>query len=195
MEELPITREKAIELLKSMPQQESDINHYLETEAIMRNLAKKFEEDIDYWEMIGLLHDVDWALTKNNWEEHCIKAIKILKENEFKDDFIEIIQSHGYGYNEIPNLKDKKRTKKIEHALIASETLTGIIHAYALMRGKNISEMNVKGLKKKFKDKKFAANCNRELVKEIEKTGLSLDEFFEIAIDAIKNIKEQIGLE
>jgi hypothetical protein len=195
MEELPITREKAIELLNSMPQQESDINHYLETEGIMRNLAKRFEEDTEYWGMIGLLHDVDWALTKNNWEEHCIKAVKILKENGFNDDFIEIVQSHGYGYNEIPKLKDKKRTKKIEYALIASETLTGIIYAYALMRGKNISEMNVKGLKKKFKDKKFAANCNRELVKEIEKIGLSLDKFFEMSIEAIKNIKEQIGLE
>jgi hypothetical protein len=195
MGELPITREKAIELLNSMPQQESDINHYLETEGIMRNLAKRFEEDTEYWGMIGLLHDVDWALTKNNWEEHCIKAVKILKENGFNDDFIEIVQSHGYGYNEIPKLKDKKRTKKIEYALIASETLTGIIYAYALMRGKNISEMNVKGLKKKFKDKKFAANCNRELVKEIEKIGLSLDKFFEMSIEAIKNIKEQIGLE
>jgi len=194
MEELLITREKAIELLNSMPQQESDINHYLETEAIMRNLAKKFEEDIDYWRVVGLLHDVDWALTKNNWGEHCIKAVKILKENGFDENFIEIIQSHGYGYNEIPSLKNKKRTKKIEYALTAAETLTGIIYAYALMRGRNISEMDVKGLKKKFKDKKFAANCNRELIKEIEKTGLSLDEFFELAVDAIKNIKEQIGL-
>jgi len=194
MEELPITHEKAIELLNSMPQRESDINHYLETEAIMKILAKKFEENIDYWGMIGLLHDIDWALTRDNWEEHCIKAVKILKENGFDNNFIEIVQSHAYGYSEIPSLKDKKRTKKIEYALTASETLTGIIYAYALMRGKNISEMNIKGLKKKFKDKSFAINCNRELIKEIEKTGLSLDEFFELAIDAIKNIKNQIGL-
>jgi len=191
---LPITREQAVELLKSMPQQESDMNHYLETEAIMKALAKHFNEDEEYWAMIGLLHDVDWALTKDNWAEHTVKAEQILKEKGFDDKFIQIVQSHAYGYDEIPAFKDKIRTTKIEFALIASETLTGIIFAYALMRGKKISDMEVKGLKKKFKDKKFAENCNRDLVREIEKTGLELSEFFQIAIDAVKTIAEQIGL-
>ncbi len=194
MTNLPITREEALGLLKDMPQQESDINHYLETEAIMKALAEKFDENAGYWGMIGLLHDVDWALTRNNREEHCIKAAEILKEKGFDDKFIKIVQSHGYGYNEIPALKDKQRTEKIEYSLIAAETLTGIIYAYALLKGRNISDMDVSGLKKKFKDKKFAANCNRELVKKIEKTGLSLDDFFDISIKAIKSIKEEIGL-
>ena len=105
------------------------------------------------------------------------------------------MQSHGYGYNEIPLLKDKKRESKIQHCLTAAETLTGIIFAYALMRGKRISEMDAKGLRKKFNDKKFAANCNRELVKEIELVGLAMEEFFSLSIDAIKKIKDQIGLE
>lgn len=191
---LPITREEAINLLKSMPQQGSDMNHYLETEAIMRATAEKLGEDVEYWGMIGLLHDVDWALTRNNWKEHCIKAVKILKDKGFDDAFIKIVQSHGYGYNEIPALKDKQRTEKIEHVLIAAETLTGIIYAYAIMKGRKISDMEVRGLKKKFKDKRFAANCNRELVKEIEKIGLSLDEFFELSINAIRSIKEEIEL-
>ena len=191
---LPITRKEALELLKSMPQQESDMNHYLETEAIMRTLAEKLGEDVEYWGMVGLLHDVDWALTRNNWEGHCIKAVEILKEKGFDDNFIKIVQSHGYGYNEIPILKVNQRTEKIEHALIAAETLTGIIYAYAIMKGKRISGMEINGLKKKFKDKRFAANCNRELVKEIEKIGLNLDEFFDISINAIKSIKEEIGL-
>ncbi len=191
---LPITREQAIELLKSMPQEQSDMNHYLETEAIMKALAKHFSEDQEYWAMIGLLHDVDWSLTKNNWAEHTVKAEQILKEKGFDDEFIQIVQSHGYGYDEIPGFKDKQRTKKIEYALIASETLTGIIYAYALIRGRKISDMEVKGLKKRFKEKSFATNCNRELIKEIEKTGLELSEFFQIAIDAVKEIAEQIGL-
>ena len=160
----------------------------------MRKLAQHFGEDEEYWAMIGLLHDVDWSLTKNNWAEHTVKAEEILKEKGFDDKFIQIVQSHGYGYDEIPAFKDKKRTTKIEYALIASETLTGIIYAYALMRGGKISDMEVKGLKKKFKDKRFAANCNRDLVREIEKTGLELSEFFQIAIDAIKSIADQIGL-
>ena len=192
---LPITREQAIEFLKSMPQEQSDMNHYLETEAIMRALARHFGEDEEYWGMIGLLHDVDWALTKNNWAEHTVKAEELLKEKGFDDEFIQIIQSHGYGYDEIPVFKDKQRKKKIEFALIASETLTGIIYAYALMRGKKISDMEVKGLKKKFKDKAFAANCRRDLVREIEKAGLELSEFFQIAIDAVKGIADQIGLD
>jgi len=195
MSDLPITREEALNLLKSMPQSESDINHYLETEAIMRALAEKFGEDAEYWGMVGLLHDVDWALTKSDWSNHCIKAVEMLKAQGFDQEFIENVQSHGYGYNEIPLLKDKKRNSKIQHCLVAAETLTGIVYAYALMREKRISDMEAKGLKKKFKDKKFAANCSRELVKEIEQAGLALNDFFSLAINSIKGIKGQIGLE
>ncbi len=192
---IPITREEAVELLKSYEQKESDWNHYLESEAIMRKLAEKLGEDVEYWGMLGLLHDVDWALTRERWKEHCTKAVEILKEKGFDDEFIEIIQSHAYEYDEIPAFADKKRTRKSEHALAAAETMTGIVYAYALMKGKNISDMEVKGLKKKFKDKRFAANCNREIIKEIEQVGISLDEFFELSIEAMKEIKREIGLE
>jgi len=192
---LPISREEAIALLKSMSQLDSDMNHYLETEAIMRSLAEKFGDDVEYWGMLGLLHDVDWALTKKDWSGHCIKAAELLKEKGFDDEFIENVQSHGYGHDEIPLLKDKKRASKIQYCLTAAETLTGIIYAYALMRGKRISGMDAKGLAKKFKDRKFAANCNRELVKEIELVGLSLDGFFDLSIESIKRIKYHIGLE
>lgn len=192
---LSINREQALELLKSYSQKESDMNHYLESEAIMEELAKRFGEDKKYWAMLGLLHDVDWALTRNNINKHCIKAKEILKEKGFSDEFIEEVQSHAYGHDEIPALKNKKRTEKVEHALAAAETLTGLIYAYALMRGKRISDMKAKKLKKKFKDKTFAANCDREIIKEIEKTGLSLDEFFDLSINAIKKIKNKIGLE
>lgn len=195
MNHLPITREEAIILLKSTPQLDTDMNHYLETEATMRALAEKLGENIEYWGTLGLLHDVDWALTKSNLKEHCIKAVEILKKKGFDEAFIENVQSHGYGFDEIPLLKDKKRDQKIQHCLIAADTLSGIIYAYALMRQKRISDMDAKGLKKKFNDKRFAANCNRELVKEVELAGLSLDEFFALSIEAIKKIKDQIGLE
>lgn len=189
-----MTREEALTLLKSMPQTDSDMNHYLETEAIMKALAKKFGENEEYWGMLGLLHDVDWALTKNDWSKHCIKAAEMLKEKGFDEEFIENLQSHGYGYEEIPLLKEKKRNSRIQHSLIAAETITGIIHAYALMRGKKISDMEANGLKKKFKDSSFAAGCNRERVKEIELTGLTLEEFFKISIEAINSIKTEVGL-
>ena len=195
MNTLPITREEAILWLKSMPQLESDMNHYFETEAIMGVLAEKFGENNEYWRMLGLLHDIDWALTRDEWSQHCSKAVELLKEKGFDDEFVENVQSHAYGYDAIPALKDKKRNTRVQYALIAAETLTGIIYAYALMKGKKITDMDVKGLKKKFKDKKFAANCNRELVKEIEMTGISIDDFFALSIDAVKGIKNEIGLE
>ena len=195
MVNLPMTRNEAIKFLGSMNQQRSDMNHYLETEAIMKALAIRFGEDVEYWGMIGLLHDVDWALTKDNLKEHCIKVIEILKQKGFDNEFIQTVQSHGYGYDEIPFLKDKQRKNRIEHALVASETLTGIVYAYALVRSKKISDMSSKGLKKIFKDKRFAENCNREVVREIEKTGLTVDELFELSINALKEIKEEIGLD
>lgn len=194
MANLPINRIEAIMWLRKFPQEESDSAHYLETEAIMKALARKFGDDEVYWAMVGLLHDIDWAQTRDNWEEHCIMAEDMLKSKGFNDEFIDIVQSHAYGYDEIPKLKNKKRTKKIEYALAAAETLTGVIYAYALMRGRDISGMEVKGLMKKFKDKAFAANCRRELITEIEQTGLALEEFFQIAIDAVKGIRQDIGL-
>ena len=192
---LPITRERAVEILKSFPNGQAEMNHYLESEAIMRGVAKRLGEDEDYWGMLGLLHDVDWGITKNEPEKHLTLAPEILKKEGFNDDFIKIVISHGYGFEILPKLKDLQRSEKIEHALAASETLTGIVYAYALMRGKKISDMEASGLKKKFKDKAFAANCSREIIKEIEKTGIPLDEFFPIAIDSVKDIKSEIDLE
>ncbi len=192
---LPISRDQAIELLKKFPQDEYDMIHYLESEAIMRGLAQKFGEDIEYWGMLGLLHDVDWAETKNNIPEHIEIAKVILKDTGFDEDFISVIVAHGYGYEEKPKDFDKKREKRIEHALAAAETLTGLIHAYALMRGKKISDMKTKGLKKKFKDKSFAAKIRRDIIEECKEMGLELNEFFEIAIESIKKIKDKVGLE
>lgn len=191
---LPIKREKAIEFLKSQKPEEFDFIHYLMSEAVMREVAKKLGEDQDYYGMLGLLHDVDWTLTKNDIKTHLTKAPEILKNLGFDDNFIETVLSHGYGFEELPELKDKTRTKKIEWALAASETLTGLIYAYALMRDKRVTDMKVKGLRKKFKDRKFAAGCNRKIISEIEKTGISLDELFECAIEATKKIKDEIGL-
>ena len=193
MSTLPITREQAWELLKKYNSDKTDLNHYLESEAVMRELAKKLGEDEEYWGMLGLIHDIDWGITKNNVQTHLTKAPEILKEAGFDDEFIDVILSHGCGFD-IAGLKDKKRSEKIQHALAASETITGLIHAYALMRGGRVSDMEAKGLKKKFKDKTFAAKIDRDIIKECEQLGLTLEEFFEVAINGIKNIKEEVGL-
>ena len=195
MNPLPITREQAWTLVKKYNTHEQDLIHYLESEAVLRELAKYFGEDVEYWGMLGLLHDIDWGITKDNVETHLTKAPEILKEAGFDDEFITNLISHGYGFEELPHLAEKRRTERIQHALAAGETITGLIHAYALMRGKRISDMEAKGLMKKFKDKTFAAKIERDVIKEIEKTGLTLEEFFKIAIEGIKKIKSEVGLE
>ena len=194
MKSLPISREKAWELVKKYNSDPSDLKHYLESEAVMRELAIYLHEDEDYWVILGLVHDIDWDVTKKEVSTHLTKMPSILKEAGFPDDFIEKILSHGYGFEELPHLKDKKRSEKIHHALAASETITGLIHAYALMRGGRVSDMEASGLKKKFKDKTFAAKVSRDVIKEIEALGITLNEFFKIAIEGIKKIKEQVGL-
>jgi len=194
MTSLPISREQALELIKKYNSHPQDIIHYLESEAVMGQIAKELGEDEDYWAMLGLLHDVDWGVTKDNVETHLTKMPGILKEAGFDDEFIETISSHGYGFHELPHLADKARTKRIEYALAASETITGLVHAYALMRDGFVSNMEASGLKKKFKDKTFAAKIERGVILEAEKLGISLDEFFAIAIEGIKNIKDEVGL-
>ncbi len=188
---LPITRDQAIELIKKYDDNAFDMYHYLESEAIMGALAKRLGEDEEYWKMLGLLHDVDWGITKNNSVEHLTKAPEILKSAGFDDKFICIVVSHGYGF-ECAGLQDKKRTEKTEHALAAAETLTGLIHAYGLMR-KTLDGMEVSGLKKKMKDKHFAAAINRDIIMECEQIGLTLDEFLDIAIKAVQSIAKDVG--
>ncbi len=189
---LPITRESAWELVKKYNKDSTSLNHYLESEAIMKALAKKLGKNEESWGMLGLLHDIDWELTRENEKNHLTKAPQILKENGFGEEFIEVIKSHGYGFD-CAGLKDQVRTKPIEHALACAETLTGLIHAYALMRG-GMNEMKVKGLNKKFKDLSFARKINRDVIKECEELGLSLTEFFELSISAIQKISDQVGL-
>lgn len=194
MTKLPLSRDQAWELIKRHNTHDPDLIHYLESEAVMKELALHLGEDSEYWAMLGLLHDVDWGITKQEVSTHLSKMPEILRKEGFTESFIETILSHGYGFEELPELASKRRTEKIQHALAASETITGLVHAYALMRGSKISDMEPSGLKKKFKDKTFAAKVSREVIKEIENCGISLDEFFKIAIEGIKKIKGEVGL-
>ncbi|MFX1253301.1 MAG: HDIG domain-containing metalloprotein [Promethearchaeota archaeon] len=193
MTSLPLTRDEALKLIHKYNKDKSDINHYLESEAIMGALANRLGEDIEYWRMLGLLHDIDWGITKHDLRKHLTEMPRILQKIGFDDEFINTVLSHGYGHN-IAGLLDKKRTRKIEHALACAETVTGLIHAYALVRQGKISDMKAKGLKKRFREKSFAAKVSREIIRECEQLSLTLDEFFDLAIKAVAEIKEEIGL-
>ncbi|MFZ2835049.1 MAG: hypothetical protein WAZ64_03350, partial [Candidatus Moraniibacteriota bacterium] len=147
------------------------------------------------WGIIGLLHDIDWDLTKNNSAEHCIKSQEILREAGATDFLVEAIISHGYGMDAIPALKDKSRSTQLQHSLVAAETLTGLIIASALMQpDKKLASVKLSSLKKKFKNKGFAARCNRELIAECEKAGVPLDEFLELGLGALNGISDKLGL-
>lgn len=188
---LPINRDQAMELLQKHNKDATDFYHFLESEAVMGALADRLGEPKEYWMMLGLLHDVDWGDTKQDTTKHLTLAPEILKEAGFDDEFIRIVVSHGYGFD-CAGLKEKVREGKAEHALACAETVTGLIHAYGLMRH-GLAGMEVSGLKKKFKDKKFAAGVDRNIIMECEKIGLSLDEFLGIAIKAIEGIVKDVG--
>ena len=187
----PITRDQALALIAKYNQTPSDIVHFLESEAIMGALARKLGADESYWRMLGLLHDIDWGITKHDSTQHLTQAPRILREAGFDDAFIAAVVSHGYGWD-CAGLKESKRSERIEHALACAETVTGLIHAYALLR-KGLVGMEVRGLKKRMKEKSFAAAINRDIIMECEKLGLGLDEFLEISIDALRTIAKEIG--
>jgi len=195
MEDLNITIKEVDELVNKYISNPITKLHLLETETIMSALAKRFGEDEEKWGIIGLLHDIDWDLTKDNSTEHCIKCQEILKEAGASEFLIETVISHGYSNDMIPKLKDKKRTTTIQHCLVAAETLTGLVIASTLMTpDKKLSNLSLKSLKKRFKAKNFAAKCNRELISECEKVDIPLDEFLQIGLSSLQSISDEIGL-
>ncbi|MBU0577741.1 lysine--tRNA ligase [Patescibacteria group bacterium] len=168
--------------------------HCRESEVVLRALARHFGEDEELWGIAGLIHDIDFDKTKNDVKNHCVLCVDILKNAGVTDELIEVIVSHAYG-TECGDYAGKERTTKFQHALACGETVTGLIYAYGLMRpDKKLANAEVKSIKKKFKDKAFAAKVNREVIKECELIGLELNEFLEIALNAMKEIAGEIGL-
>jgi len=195
MEDLNITIGQARELVDRYITNPITKLHLRETEVLMRALAKKFDEDEEKWGIIGLLHDIDWDLTKDNSTEHCIKCQEILEKAGASNFLIETVVSHGYSNEMIPSLKDKERTTKIQHSLVAVETLTGLIIASALMTpDKKLTSLSIESLKKRFKAKKFAERCNRELILECEEAGVPIDEFLELGLVSLQDIANELGL-
>lgn len=194
MEELNISIQQAQELVSRFVNNPITKLHLRETEVFMRALARKFNEDEEKWGIIGLLHDIDWDLTKNNPTEHCIKCQKILKDAGASEFLIETVISHGYSNEMIPRLKEKQRVTTIQHCLVAAETLVGLIIASALiMPDKKLASLSIESLRKRFKNKKFAEKCSRELIMECEKAGIPLDEFLTIGITSLQSIADELG--
>lgn len=184
-----IERDKAIELFKKYNSEKSLFKHALSVEAVMRYFARKNKEDEDEWGMVGLLHDMDYEMYPN---EHCIKVKEILEKENLPESFIRAIQSHGF---EI--CVDIEPISDMEKTLYAVDELAGFITACALVRpSKSVEDMEVKSVKKKLKNKNFAAKVDRDVInKGAERLGISLDELIQETINALIPVQEEIGLE
>jgi lysyl-tRNA synthetase, class II len=194
--DLDIDRTQAKKLIEEHLIDEKTKLHSRETEVVMKALARELGQDEDKWGIIGLLHDIDWDITKDNTTEHGIKMKDILKEAGASNFLIETIASHTWG-NKVCNSENlnKKRETPLQYLLAAGETVTGLIFALALMQpDKKLSSVELFSLKKKFKNKKFAQNCDRDIISECEQAGIKLDKFLEISLKSMQEISDELGL-
>ena len=186
-----LSRPEALALLKKYNQEVFHIQHALTVEGVMRWFAvdQGFGDEADFWAVTGLLHDIDFE----NWpEEHCRKAPELLREAGAGEDMIRAVCSHGYGL-----CCDVEPVHQMEKVLFAADELTGLIGAAALMRpSKSVMDMEVSSIKKKFKDKKFAAGCSREVIAEgAQRLGWELPVLFEKTLAAMQSCEESIRSE
>lgn len=183
-----LTREEALELLRKYNQEPFHIQHGLTVEKTMRWFANElgYGDEADYWAITGLLHDIDFE-----WypEEHCVKAPELLREAGVGEDMIHSICSHGYGI-----CCDVEPELEMEKVLFAADELTGLIGAAALMRpSKSVQDMEVSSVKKKFKDKRFAAGCSRDTIREgAQRLGWELNDLFEKTLKAMQSCEDEI---
>lgn len=184
-----ITRDEAFELLKKYNSERFHIQHGLTVEGVMRWFANNlgYGEDADFWGIVGLLHDIDFEQYP---EAHCIKAPELLREAGVGEDMIHAICSHGYDLT-----VDVKPEHEMEKVLYATDELTGLIGAAALMRpSRSVADMEVKSLKKKYKDKKFAAGCSRDVIeKGAEMLGWDLQTLWEKTLEAMRSCESDIA--
>ncbi len=178
-----ISREKAIELLRKYNKEPFHLQHALTVEGVMRWYANQrgFAADQDFWGLVGLLHDIDFELYP---EQHCIKAPELLREGGASEELIHAVCSHGYGLT-----VDIAPEHEMEKVLFAADELTGLIGATVLMLpSRDIQELQLKSLKKKFKDRKFAAGCSRDVIlRGAEMLGCELDALMQDTIAAMQS--------
>ena len=186
---MELTREQAMGLLRKYNTEPFHIQHALTVEGVMRWFAQESGEDPDFWGLCGLLHDVDFE----KWpEQHCQKAPELLAEVNASAEMVHAICSHGYGI-----CCDVEPTAQMEKILFAADELTGLIGAAARMRpSKSVMDMELSSLKKKFKDKKFAAGCSRDVIRTgADRLGWSLDELMEKTILAMRSCEASVAKE
>jgi predicted hydrolase (HD superfamily) len=182
------TRESALELLKKYNRTDSLIKHALAVEAVMRYMAGKWNEDVEKWGIVGLVHDLDYEMYP---DQHCAMTKKILEENDWPEEYIRAVLSHGWGL-----VTDTEPLTLMEKTLYAMDELTGLVATSALVRpSKSVLDMEARSVRKKWNDKRFAAGVNRSVIeKGAEMLGLTLDELITHCIMGMREAAEDIGL-
>jgi len=186
---MELNHEQALALLKKYNTEPFHIQHALTVEGVMRWYAEQNGENVDFWGLVGLLHDIDFELYP---DQHCQKAPELLAEIHASEEFIHAVCSHGYGL-----CSDVEPANLMEDILFTVDELTGLIGAAARMRpSKSVCDMELSSLKKKFKDKKFAAGCSRDVIKQgAERLGWTLDEVLDKTILAMRSCEASINTE
>lgn len=181
-------RDDAFNLLTKYVEDPSLINHSLMVEAVMGHFAEMYEEDVEKWKVIGLVHDLDFEKYP---DQHCKMTEKILREEKWPEDYIRGVLSHGWGV--VTDIEPKEKMEKIIYTI---DELTGLIYATALMRpSKSLEDLKVKSVKKKWKQKSFASGVDRETIsKGIEMLGMDRDLIIKETIEGMKAVAGQIGL-
>jgi predicted hydrolase (HD superfamily) len=182
------TREDALALLKTYNQSESLIKHAFAVEGVMRFMARKYGEDEEVWGIVGLIHDLDYEQFP---DQHCKKTEAILKENNWPDSLIRAVVSHGWGI-----CSDVKPETDMEKVLFAIDELTGLVATSALVRPtKSVMDMKVKSVKKKWKDKRFAAGVDRSIIQTgADMLGVELGDLITDTIQGMREVADEIGL-
>jgi predicted hydrolase (HD superfamily) len=183
------TREEAMTLLKTYNRNESLIKHALAVEGVMRFMARKHGQDEDVWGVVGLIHDLDYEQFP---DQHCQKTEEILKENHWPADLIRAVVSHGWGI-----CTDVQPQTTMEKVLFAIDELTGLVATSALVRpSKSVLDMKAKSVKKKWKDKRFAAKIDRSIIqKGAEMLGVEIGELITDTIMGMREVAAEIGLQ
>ncbi len=184
-----MTRGKAFEILKQNIQNQNLIKHCLAVEAIMRTLARNFEEDEEKWGLTGLLHDIDYEKVKDDLSQHSLVGAKMLEDLNIDKDICQAVKVHNEAHNIPPQTL-------LEKALFVTDPLTGLIVAATLvLPSKKIADLTLKNVLNRFKEKSFARGANREIIKKSEELlNLKLEDFVKIGIEAMQKIAKDLGL-
>ncbi len=183
-----MTRDEALDSIEANVENKNTIKHMLATEAILRALAKRLGEDEEEWGLTGLLHDIDMELTEGDMSTHSKLGADLVREMGASEAMAHAILYHNEAHG-IP------RESQLDKALLCADPLTGLVIAAALVRpDKKLASVEAKSVRKKFKEKSFAAGANREQIAQCAELGIELDEFIELGLKAMKGIAEDLGL-